>query len=73
MPVLIDHQLLPVSDLPALDGRLRFVFYLGLGGPLQGPGGGALVSVGPHRFGLREFERIEALRLDNWVLISSGA
>ena len=34
-----------------------FVFFMGLGGPLTGPSGGALIEVGPYRFGLREFER----------------
>jgi peptidyl-prolyl cis-trans isomerase D len=39
-----------------------FVFFLGLGGPMQGPGGGSVVEVGEHRFGLREFERVRARR-----------
>lgn len=39
-----------------------FVFFLGLGGPLTGPTEGALVEVGPHVFGVREFERARAQR-----------
>jgi peptidyl-prolyl cis-trans isomerase D len=39
-----------------------FVFFLGLGGPMQGPSGGSVVEVGDHRFGLREFERVRARR-----------
>jgi peptidyl-prolyl cis-trans isomerase D len=39
-----------------------FVFFIGLGGPLTGPSGGALIEVGPYRFGLREFERSRAQR-----------
>ncbi len=34
-----------------------FAFFIGLGGPLQGPSAGSLIEVGPYRFGIREFER----------------
>jgi peptidyl-prolyl cis-trans isomerase D len=34
-----------------------FVFFIGLGQPLQSGRGDAVVRVGPHRFGIAEFER----------------
>ncbi|MGH0032152.1 MAG: peptidylprolyl isomerase [Myxococcota bacterium] len=42
-----------------------FVFFLGLQGPLQGSAGGTVVAVGPHRFGIREFERVRARQTAN--------
>jgi peptidyl-prolyl cis-trans isomerase D len=36
------------------------VVFIGLGGPLRGSSGSAVVEVGSHRFGLREFERARA-------------
>jgi peptidyl-prolyl cis-trans isomerase D len=39
-----------------------FAMFLGLGGPLQGPSAGAVIQVGPHRFGLGEFERVRSQR-----------
>ncbi len=40
-----------------------FVFYMGWGAPSGGSGGGGtLVSVGPHHFGIAEFERERELR-----------
>jgi len=39
-----------------------FVFFLGLGGPLSGRSQARIVEVGPHRFGLREFERVRSRR-----------
>ena len=39
-----------------------FVFFLGLGGPMSGPGIGTVVEVGPHSYGFREFERVRARR-----------
>lgn len=42
-----------------------FVFFLGLQGPLQGSTGSTIVSVGPHRFGVREFERVRRRQVAN--------
>lgn len=39
-----------------------FVVFIGLGGPLQGASGGAIVAVGPYQMGLVEFERVRAQR-----------
>lgn len=40
-----------------------FAVFIGLGGPLQGPGGGgAVVVVGPYQMGIAEFERDRAQR-----------
>jgi peptidyl-prolyl cis-trans isomerase D len=40
-----------------------FVFFMGWGAPRGGGmAGGTLVQVGPHRFGIREFERVRAQR-----------
>ena len=39
-----------------------FVFFLGLGGPLSGRSQARIVEVGPHRFGIQEFERVRARR-----------
>jgi peptidyl-prolyl cis-trans isomerase D len=39
-----------------------FVFFLGLGGPLSGRSLARVVEVGPHRFDIREFERVRARR-----------
>jgi peptidyl-prolyl cis-trans isomerase D len=39
-----------------------FVFFLGLGGPLSGRSQARIVQVGPHSFGLREFERVRSRR-----------
>lgn len=40
-----------------------FVLFLGLRGPMRGGGGaGTIVRVGPHEFGIREFERARAAR-----------
>jgi peptidyl-prolyl cis-trans isomerase D len=39
-----------------------FVFFLGLGGPLSGGSQARVVEVGPHRFDLREFERVRSRR-----------
>ena len=38
------------------------VFFIGLGAPLQGSSGDALVQVGPYAYGFREFERVRAQR-----------
>jgi peptidyl-prolyl cis-trans isomerase D len=39
-----------------------FVFFLGLGGPLSSGPQARIVEVGPHRFGIAEFERVRARR-----------
>ena len=43
-----------------------FVFFIGLGGPLQSGGADAVVAVGPHRIGITEFERERARREDQY-------
>ena len=39
-----------------------FVFFIGLGAPLSGPSGGAVVQVGELEFGIRAFERVRGQR-----------
>ena len=41
-----------------------FVFFLGLGGPMEGPRPGSIATVGPYNFGFREFERARRVRED---------
>jgi peptidyl-prolyl cis-trans isomerase D len=41
-----------------------FAVFIGLGGPLRGGGGSAVVEVGPYRVSLAEFERTRAMRED---------
>jgi hypothetical protein len=36
------------------------VFFIGLGGPLRGGSGSAVVEVGSYHFGMRDFERARA-------------
>ena len=43
-----------------------FVFFIGLGGPLQSGGANAVVAVGPYRIGIVEFERERARREDQY-------
>jgi peptidyl-prolyl cis-trans isomerase D len=43
-----------------------FVFFLVPGMGRQGPSGGAVVEVGPYRFGVREFEAERARRVDQY-------
>jgi peptidyl-prolyl cis-trans isomerase D len=43
-----------------------FVFFIGLGGPLQSGGANAVVAVGPYHIGIAEFERERARREDQY-------
>lgn len=49
-----------------------FVFFIGLGGPLQGPSTGSVIQVGDYTFGLRAFERVRGQR-EQQLRDSAGA